>query len=178
MGLSPRMSRAFRELSEELSDGRIGLSACDRYYDRAEGHSALDNMRLDPSAMIAGRPALDIRRLLRRTHGTWIDVQTVGVGLGLSPREADAVIAGLEKAELVAKKIATALDDRQRQFWKNTIKGNALAMATNARPVKRSGARPKDEQHPHETDGDGEPLTPSHVLAEKDRGERRHQGDV
>ena len=90
--------------------------------------------------MIAGRPALEIRRLLRRTHGAWIDAQTVRVELGISPQEAETVIGRLEKAELVAKKIATGLDDKQRPFWKNTIKGNALAMATNARPVKRTTA--------------------------------------
>ena len=107
---------------------------------RAGTHLARDNVRLDPSAMIARKPALEIRRLLRRTHGVGFDAQTVREVLGISRREAETVIGQLEEAELVAKKMAAGLDDKRPPDWANTVKGNAVAMATTARPVKRTTA--------------------------------------
>jgi hypothetical protein len=90
--------------------------------------------------MIAGRPALEMRRLLRRTSNSRCDVRTVRDELGVSSLNAKTIIAGLEDAQLLVKRIATGIDCRQRSYWENTIKGNALAMATAARPVKRATA--------------------------------------
>jgi len=100
----------------------------------------LDDMRLDPSTTIAGRPALEIRRLLRRTRCNILDARTVCEELGVSPGEADVVVCELERAALVVKRVSTGIDNKRRHFWENTIKGNAFAMATTARPVKRRTA--------------------------------------
>lgn len=78
--------------------------------------------------------------MLRRTANSSCDVHTVRDELGVSSRNAKTVIEELEARRLLVKRIATGIDCRQRPFWENTIKGNALAMATTAPPVKRATA--------------------------------------
>ena len=90
--------------------------------------------------MIAGRPTLEIRRLLRRTRNGALDAPTVHEDLGIPLGEAESVIEGLAKEGLIVKGLTTGPDGQQRSFWKNTIKGNSLAMATTAQPVKRATA--------------------------------------
>ena len=100
----------------------------------------LTDMRIDPSKMIAGQPALEIRRLLRRTRLAWLNIDTVCRELGVSTHEAQRVITGMENAGLIEKEKSVGLDGKDYLFWENTIRGNALAMATTARPVKRKTA--------------------------------------
>jgi len=96
-------------------------------------------MRIDPSTTIAGRPALDIRRLLRRTIERYFDVDTVRNELAATVTDAEAVLSELEKAGLIKKEIEE-YPGREPPFWKNSIEGNAVAMATAARPVTRATA--------------------------------------
>jgi len=97
-------------------------------------------MRLDPSTMVAGRPALEIRRLLRCSSKAGCGIRTVCREFGISAQKAKTILGELEEAQLLVQGTVRGLDGRERPYWENTMKGNTLAMASSARPVKRSTA--------------------------------------
>jgi len=103
-------------------------------------------MRLDRSTLIAGRPALEIRRLLRRSSKAGRRVRTVCREFGISAQKAKMLLGELEKAELLVKGTVRGLDGKERPYWENTMKGNTLAMASSAPPVKRATAERALEQ--------------------------------
>jgi len=96
-------------------------------------------MRIDPKSSIAGRPALEIRNLLRRGMGYQWTPMFVCERLGVSEAEAQRVIDELSREGYIE------LDDSfpGRPLWGNTVAGNALAMASAAKPVRRATAEKK-----------------------------------
>lgn len=97
-------------------------------------------MRIDTSQTIAGQSALKIRQLLRRTRLSRLDINIVSRELGISIDKAHRVITGLENTRLIEKDTSVGRNGKENVCWKHTIKGNALAMATAARPVRRKTA--------------------------------------
>lgn len=96
-------------------------------------------MRIDSKSSIAGRPALDIRQLLRHTAGDPWPPEMVSDRLGTSMEEAERVIKALAKDGYIEPDQMYS----ERQYWKNTLKGNALSLASAGRPVRRSTAERK-----------------------------------
>jgi hypothetical protein len=88
-------------------------------------------MRIETSQRIAGLPALQVRRLLRRGRQRTWDADFVRDVLGVEPSVARTLIAELERLGLVQP---------EEDAFCNTVAGNALANATAARPVRRATA--------------------------------------
>jgi hypothetical protein len=88
-------------------------------------------VRISPDEKIAGYRALQIRQLMRETAGRSITPRYVSEILSCSIASAARVLSRLEKAGFV---------EPVRGFWETTTKGNALAMATAAPPLRRETA--------------------------------------
>ena len=88
-------------------------------------------MRLEKNQLIAGVPARDVRRFMRRAAGFIIRPRTVTHVLGFPEEDARRLLRKFEFEGLV-----TPTDDH----WEATAKGHALAMATAAPPLKRQTA--------------------------------------
>ena len=85
-------------------------------------------MRIDSAQTIAGQPALKIRKLLRGTRLSSLNVDAVSRQLGITAKEAQYVVVELENAGFVEKKTFVGIDEKEYLYWENTIKGNAVAM--------------------------------------------------
>lgn len=96
-------------------------------------------MKIDPKSRIAGHPALKIRELIRYITDYIFSTEIVCDRLGISMEEAERVIAELAEAGYIEPDHMNS----HSRYWKTTIKGNALALATAARPVRRSTAERK-----------------------------------
>lgn len=91
-------------------------------------------MQIDPKGMVAGWPALLVRRTLRqlRTHLQW----------GLSELESTASVAAGEGRVLIKGLLAEGLIEAAgRDVWKVTQAGQTLSSATAARRVTRATAQ-------------------------------------
>jgi predicted nucleotidyltransferase len=96
-------------------------------------------MRIETSQTIASQPALMIRKLMRRGHGSYWNIELVEDVLGVNEKTARRIISELETEGYINKKEMFS----GHQCWENTVKGNALGMSTTAKPVKRAKAAQK-----------------------------------
>jgi predicted nucleotidyltransferase len=96
-------------------------------------------MRIKSSDWIVGYPALTIRKLMREGRGGSWGLSLVEDVLEVSSRTAKRVIRDLEKEGFIER------DDflKNKQYWRTTIKGNALSMASAAKPISRASAEKK-----------------------------------
>jgi predicted nucleotidyltransferase len=93
-------------------------------------------MRIDLHERIAGQPAAAIRSFLRRSCGDCWDLS-----YAMKRLRADKVSARKIVAELATRGfIELNTSFGAGEYWKNTIRGNALAGATAARPLLRGSA--------------------------------------
>jgi predicted nucleotidyltransferase len=97
------------------------------------------HVRIDPNGSIAGRPALEIRKLLSRGRGGLWTIGFVAEQLATSEAEAQRIIDELSLAGYIERE--SMFPDRTH--WVNSLDGNALAMATSAKPVHRATAEKK-----------------------------------
>jgi hypothetical protein len=88
-------------------------------------------VRIAADERIAGYPALQIRQLMRETVGRSITPRYVTEILGCTNSGAARVLSHLQKAGVI---------EPVREYWEATTKGNALAMATAAAPLRRETA--------------------------------------
>jgi hypothetical protein len=88
-------------------------------------------MRIATEEKIAGYPAPQVRQLMRETAGRPITLRYVREILSCTNPLAERVLNQLEKAGFV---------EPVREYWEATTKGNALAMATAAAPLRRETA--------------------------------------
>lgn len=88
-------------------------------------------MRITANQKIAGYPAVRVRRVMRETVGGSITLRNVRRILRCSDSGAVSVVDGLQKDGFIE-----SVEGR----WEATTKGNALAMATAAPPLRRSTA--------------------------------------
>lgn len=92
-------------------------------------------MRIDPAERIAGVPTVAVRDFLRAHADFGFSVERLMSRLGLGRDDAEALIQALvDDGRIEAK------DDGNETVWDTTIAGNALAMASAARPVRREVA--------------------------------------
>ena len=88
-------------------------------------------MRIDPHDELAGFPILDVRRFLRRCAGCGFTTSYVGYVLRSNRADAQRLINALVERGF-------AEPERRKDEWKLTIAGNAMGMASAAKPLKRS----------------------------------------
>lgn len=99
-------------------------------------------MRIDSKTILAGRSICDIRRLLRRCKDLNWDIGFPKEVLGIGVFEAKKILRTLEKLGYI-EKISYS---NKNQYWSNTVKGNALALATTAQPISRESAEKKVQE--------------------------------
>jgi predicted nucleotidyltransferase len=95
-------------------------------------------MRIDKESLIAGQPAIKVRELLKRGDGYCGVSLTMNI-LDISKRKALEVIDILKKEGYLEEK---KLSDGTSSF-ELTIKGNALALSSAAKPLLRKTADKK-----------------------------------
>ena len=98
-------------------------------------------LRLRPEESIAGRPALEVRALLRRLRQDFWTVKDAACVLKAPEHQARRLVHALRVLGYV--EIAPLL---RRGTWRNTMAGNALANATAALPISRRDASRRVEE--------------------------------
>lgn len=98
-------------------------------------------MNIDPKEKIAGHPSFSIRSLLAKGYAYPWSVKFVEEVLNVDNTEANNVIEELRKQGYIERDH----DSKDNIFWKNTIKGNALASAIAVKPISRKKAEKKVE---------------------------------
>lgn len=91
-------------------------------------------MYLDPKSKIAGKPALEVRDFLKRMDEYLWSTATVREAFHVPDEEARAFISQLAKLGLVEP------DPRIEGRWSTAPKGRTLALASAARPLRRTTA--------------------------------------
>ncbi len=94
-------------------------------------------MYLDPKSKIAGKPALEVRSFLKRMDEFLWSTDTVCKVFRMSDEEARAFISQLVSLGLVEA------DSRTEERWSTAPKGRTLALASAARPLRRTTAERK-----------------------------------
>lgn len=94
-------------------------------------------MRIQSNDVIAGQPALKIRKLLKL-----IDTYPLGAGITTIAEILDSDLSTSKQViqELHAGGYIELLIDKDGEKWQTTIKGNALAHATARKPITRKTA--------------------------------------
>lgn len=91
-------------------------------------------MRISANDVICGRGAIEVRQLLRR--GGWgVHVNLVKDALEMTEAEAEAFLGELADAGYIAPAPSSGPG-----WWRPTIKGSALMMASASPPMKRAAA--------------------------------------
>lgn len=85
-----------------------------------------------------GLPVIKLREFLKRHSYNW-GVESLMNCFDLSRDKADAIMIKLEEEGYIEK---TNID-HEEQLWRNTTKGNALALASAAKPILRNTAEKK-----------------------------------
>lgn len=93
-------------------------------------------MRVNLNERIAGQAVTKVRGLLKRGFGWSWDTSYVVKRLGVDRAGAKKVVAELRRRGYIAK----AASISGAHFWDNTMKGNAFANATGAKPLLRTSA--------------------------------------
>lgn len=92
-------------------------------------------MRIAPKDTLAGQPILKIRGFLRRNQAcTWGEM-TVGDTFKVDSKTAKGIISLLNRRGYVEP-----IKISGKTYWKNTIKGNTLALSSAAPPILRATA--------------------------------------
>ncbi len=94
-------------------------------------------MRIDPKEKISGVLILEVRKLLKAVdnESDW-DKNFVTSLLKLSLQKANRLLHELERRGYVERSIII----EREQFWRKTIKGSTLGLASAAKPVTRKTA--------------------------------------
>lgn len=95
-------------------------------------------MRISKDEFVVGYPALTVRTFLRRYRSFSIDAAAAAHELDTDEHQARKFLSGLESLGLIEPAEAP-LPDREAAY-EITVKGNALANATAAKPIRRSTA--------------------------------------
>lgn len=85
-----------------------------------------------------GLPIMKLRGFFKRYTNNW-DIENVMYFFDLEREKADALMIELEREGYIEKESKF----RDKQLWRNSIKGNALALASAARPILRTTAERK-----------------------------------
>lgn len=91
-------------------------------------------MRISSEETIAGIPLVSVRNALRRVNDDLFLPEHLGEKVGIAQSRAVALVEALYKADYLER------NPRFPEYWKTTIKGNALIMAKVGRPYSRRTA--------------------------------------
>ena len=98
-------------------------------------------MRIKRDEIIAGLPAVEARDLARWLKSRQFDRHTIAHKLGWSEDEAGDFLGAFQREGFVVSRPGSTPD-----VYELSMAGNALAMATTARPIKRSTAKAAIDQ--------------------------------
>ncbi len=97
-------------------------------------------MKIDAKANFAGVPILELRRLLRRSKNIYAwNIFFIIEVLDVCEEQAAELAKALENEGFIEK----AETKESERYWTNTVKGNALAIASAAKPLRRESADKK-----------------------------------
>lgn len=96
-------------------------------------------MQIKSNEEMFGLPIIKLREFFKRYMISDYCIENVMEFFDLERDKAEALIIKLEREGYVKK----ASKFRDEQFWENAIKGNALVMASAAKPIRRSTAERK-----------------------------------
>lgn len=85
-----------------------------------------------------GLPVMKLREFFKRYTNDW-DVENIMYFFDLDREKADALMIQFEEEDYIEK----GSKFRDEQLWRNSIKGNALALASAAKPILRITADKK-----------------------------------
>lgn len=102
------------------------------------GRSEQQQMRISKGEIIAGHPALAVRTFLRRYRSFTMSAAAAAQDLDTDERQGGEFLSGLESLGLIEPAEAPLPDGEAG--YEITIKGNALANAMAAKPIRRSTA--------------------------------------
>ena len=94
-------------------------------------------MRVNLNERIAGQPVAKVRELLKRGFGWSWESSYVVKRLDVDRAGAKKVVAALRRRGYIRKTASTSSGE---DLWDNTMKGNAFANATGAKPLLRTSA--------------------------------------
>jgi len=101
-------------------------------------------VRISSGQLIAGLPAITVRKLLRRVAPlAGVSAPVIADWLGeTDPAKVDAIIGKLVQDGYLERTNGrgTGIWRGDRPWWRNTIRGNALSLASAARPFTRAVA--------------------------------------
>lgn len=89
-------------------------------------------MHIDKNTLIYGKPALQVRRFFRQIMDFGCNLDILKDSFGLSQKEAEQMIVNLFKDGYIEK--------GNKDCWKATIKGRALAIAPATKQIHRNTA--------------------------------------
>jgi len=95
-------------------------------------------MQIKSNDELFGLPIIKLREFFKRYTVIW-DIENVMYFFDLDREKADALIIELEREGYIKKESKF----RDKQLWRNSIKGNALALASAAKPILRTTAERK-----------------------------------
>lgn len=95
-------------------------------------------MRISKDELVAGYPALRVRTFLRRYRSFTMSAAAAAQELDTDEHRAKEFLDELESLDLIEPAEVTLADNQAA--YEITIKGNALANATAAKPIRRSTA--------------------------------------
>lgn len=95
-------------------------------------------MHIDSKNTLAGQPILKIREFLRRNQSCNWGEMTVRSTFNVDSKTAKGIISFLNRRGYVEP-----IQISGKTYWKNTIKGNSLALSSAAPPISRTTAERK-----------------------------------
>ena len=98
-------------------------------------------MRIHPDALVAGFPAKRIRELLRQSD-EFLSCHAATKILGLDGNKARHLLDRLAQEGFIERNTDVPASQTE-QYWKRTLKGNALCKALFSKPVSRRTAEKK-----------------------------------
>jgi len=97
-------------------------------------------MYIDPNSSICGKPALEVRNLMRKIGDRNVSVELIAESLNTSVSTARIITAKLINDGYL--EINTQISSK-RKWYRTTLKGNSLSLASAAKPIKRNTAEQK-----------------------------------
>lgn len=98
-------------------------------------------MRINSNDEMFGFPVMKLREFFKRYTNEW-DVESVMQFFDIGRNEANILMKQFEEGSLIEK----GSKFRNEQLWRNSIKGNALALASAAKPILRATASKKIDE--------------------------------
>ena len=97
-------------------------------------------MYIDPNSSICGKPALEVRNLMRKIGDRNVSIELISESLNTSVSNARSITVKLINDGYLE---ISAQISSKRKWYRTTLKGNSLSLASAAKPIKRNTAEQK-----------------------------------